>query len=144
MGATLVQVNMTTMVLNAFYVATPGARGDPVPARVRTLAMTDNPITVTREDARTLRIAMEPGYFVEPTSAVVRVTAEAWRVGEAVELPGTRITVLQVDERGAPLELRFQFDVPLEDPSLRWVSWNGRALVPFEPPRPGESVRVAH
>lgn len=143
-GQTLVQVNMTTMVLNAFYVATPAARGDPVPARVRTLAMTDDPITVTREDPRTLRIVMEPGYFIEPTSAVVRVTTDAWRVGEAVELPGTRITVLQVDERGAPLELRFQFDVPLEDPSLRWVSWNGRALVPFEPPRPGASVRVAH
>lgn len=141
---TLVQVNMTTMVLNAFYVATPGARGDPLPAKVRTLAMTDDPIIVTREDPQTLRIAMEPGYFVEPTSAVVRVTTDAWRTGDAVVLPGTRITVLGVDERGAPLELRCQFDVPLEDPSLRWVSWNGRALVPFEPPRLGESVRVAH
>jgi hypothetical protein len=140
----LVQVNTTTMVMTAFYLATPDSPGQPAPARIRTLATTDDPFTLEREDERTVRLTLEPGYFVEPTSGVVRSRTNPLREGERVELPRTTYTVLRVDERGQPLSIRCRFDVPLDDPSLRWVQWNGKALVAFHPPAIGESIRVEH
>lgn len=50
--------------------------------------------------------------------------------------------VVSVDRKGQPVDLIFRFPVPLEDPSLRWITWKGRGFVPFTPPAVGESVVV--
>ncbi len=50
---------------------------------------------------------------------------------------GQRITA-PVDE-GRAAEVRFRFSVPLEDSSLRWMTWVGRGYEPFVIPAVGET-----
>jgi hypothetical protein len=45
-----------------------------------------------------------------------------------------------VDNR--PVEVVFRFDVPLEDPTLRWFAWENGAVVPFTPPAVGAHLIV--
>ena len=40
-------------------------------------------------------------------------------------------------EDGRPAEAEFTFDVPLEDPSLRWLHWKNLEFLPFTPPAVG-------
>jgi len=49
------------------------------------------------------------------------------------------VRVGEVSADGRPLEADFSFAVPLEDPSLLWMQWEGSALVPYSPPAPGKS-----
>jgi hypothetical protein len=45
------------------------------------------------------------------------------------------VEVLAVDGRGFPVETAFEFDVPLEDASLKWLywEWEAEAEGPFRP-----------
>ena len=36
-----------------------------------------------------------------------------------------RARVLSVDDRGAPQSVRFEFDLPLDDPTLQLLVWEG-------------------
>ena len=49
-------------------------------------------------------------------------------------------TVGRVDDEGRLLELRWEFNVPFEHPSLRWLAWNGKAFNVYRPPRLGETA----
>ncbi len=137
---TLVAVNLPNLVITAFYWATPAEAGEPAPLRVRSLAPTADPIEVAREDARTILVTLQPGHFTDPTSTVFRDPGERFSEGERVVTPGVTFTVVRIDGRGRPLAVRCEFDVPLEDPSLRWVAWTGALLVDFRPPGIGEAT----
>ena len=64
---------------------------------------------------------------------------------ERIVLTDLTIEVSDVGEDGFPKEASFQFAVPLEDPSLRWLMWDWQtwAYVPFKVPMVGESVQIA-
>ncbi len=64
------------------------------------------------------------------------------RVGERVELTGLGIEVLEVPANGDPTAARFEFDVPLEDSSLRWLRWREGRFEPFAPPPIGEETTL--
>jgi hypothetical protein len=44
----------------------------------------------------------------------------------------------EVSADGRPLRADFTFDVPLEDPSLLWMQWQGSALAAYSPPAVGD------
>jgi hypothetical protein len=51
--------------------------------------------------------------------------------------------VISVDADGQPIKVRFDFDAPLNNPSLRWLQWNWKksgfgSYSTFEIPKVGE------
>ena len=60
-----------------------------------------------------------------PHSVVLcAVQMSAFRRGSSFELPGLSVTVESLDAQGDPAQVLYEFPVPLEDPSLRWMSWH--------------------
>ena len=64
-------------------------------------------------------------------------------VGQRVELTGMVAEVLTLTSDGRPDQVSFTFDVPLEDPSLRWIWWDDDGFAPFVPPPVGETVELS-
>ena len=72
---------------------------------------------------------------------LVRNERHPMTIGETVELTGMRVEVLDTTADGRPAAARFVFDVPLEDPSLRWLSWREGQFEPFTlPPVGGQTT----
>ena len=50
----------------------------------------------------------------------MRSTGDPFHAGQRLAVPGLSVEVQRLDSRGDPVDVLYQFDVPLEDPSLRW------------------------
>ena len=74
-----------------------------------------------------------------PFETMYRADDEPLRVGDTIELTGLRVSVIAVGERG-PTRISFQFDRPLNDPSLRFIAWRDSRMGRVEIPAVGESV----
>lgn len=120
------------------------SRGEPLVQHWWWLYSGMGDLSVEREDANTIILRPEAGYFTTPWADIFRLPAsDPIAVGDRFSLDGLDIEVLNATPEGAPTEVRFRFDVPLEDPSLRLVSWQDGTYVPFIPPAPGASVEVS-
>jgi hypothetical protein len=101
------------------------------------------PIEVQRINDRTLVVRLNDGllarswyqYFRDPTAAPLER-------GYTLTLRNCSITVTGVTDTGLPSEITYEFAVPLEDSSLRWVTWSEKGFIPFALPSPGKTVRV--
>ncbi len=65
-------------------------------------------------------------------------------VGDRIGLDRMTAEVLAVDEAGLPQEVAFEFAVPLDDLSLKWLwwDWDKRRYRPFTPPPVGDTVTL--
>jgi len=81
-------------------------------------------------------------YLALVMDRVFRGEDRPFTVGETSYAEGMRSEIVQVSPAGGVNEVRFTFDVPLEHESLRWLRWEGRAFVEFDPPIPGESIEL--
>lgn len=129
----LVIVNSPDPLMSVYVMLRRASVGDPLPASVRILSITDALVQVQRDDAHTLTLRFSQGLLKRPFDRMFRSRRLSFEEGDVVTLNGFRAEVLAVDASG-PTSVRFQFARPLEDPSLRWVTWQGRAYVPFVPP----------
>ena len=57
-------------------------------------------------------------------------------------LPGMRIDVMTDGSATTPQVVRYRFDMPLDDPGLVWLAWNGTRYGAFRIPDLGRSVGV--
>jgi hypothetical protein len=64
--------------------------------------------------------------------------------GQTITLKRFTAEILAVDESGLPTDVRYTFDVPLDDPSLRWVYyyWHEDIYKPFEFRPIGEKRKI--
>jgi hypothetical protein len=112
-------------------------------------------VHVARRDDRTLIVRPVDGFHPEPDTAsmpinlsrrldyFVRAPQYEMPLGYRVDLPGMSTVVTALGRDGRPAEAMFQFDVSLDDPSLRWFRLNKGEYVPFAPPAVGDAVDVA-
>ena len=63
-------------------------------------------------------------------------------LGQRVKLTGVTVEVTALTPDNRPAEATFSFDVPLEDPSLRWLFWEDGSFVPFTLPAVGKTVEL--
>jgi hypothetical protein len=135
---TLVVVNTPDFSLSFYLLMRRAALEEPLPGFVRFLSITAGEIVVEREDEHTLSLRFREALFTRPMERMFRGRRSPFEVGDTYRLSGFAARVMEVTEEGRPTAVQFQFAKPLEDDSLRWVSWEGRGFVPFALPRIGE------
>jgi hypothetical protein len=71
-----------------------------------------------------------------------RDSASPLEKGYTLQLPGFSATVTALTDDGLPAEMRYVFYKPLEDRSLRWVTWSDEGFIPFVLPAAGETIKL--
>jgi hypothetical protein len=139
---TLVIVNAPSSAHASYLIPRREVSGLAVPMRVRVLAPAIPAVTIRRIDDRTLAIRPENGYLRWPLDRVFRSERHELKLGERVQLTGMTVTITELTHDGRPAEASFQFDVPLESPSLMWLCFRGNRFEPFTPPPVGREVEI--
>jgi hypothetical protein len=139
---TLVIVNAPSVPHAGYLILRNEASGLPVPRYTRVLAPAMPAVTIRRVDERTLAIRPERGYLRFALDHVFRSERHELALGERVVLTGMTATVTALTPDGLPAEATFQFDVPLESPSLVWLCFRGDSFEPFTPPAVGREVEI--
>ena len=134
---TLVVVNAPADGLLAYMPMRRHVLGIPHPARLRVLATGLDEVQVLRETPTSLRIRPTAGYWGGPLEQMVRGPSRPVEQGYTVVLSDLLVEVTDVTADGRAAEAVFRWEVPLEDPSLLWMRWEGRGLVPWRPPPRG-------
>jgi hypothetical protein len=126
-----------------FLAAVPPNLASP-PRSLRGLVSGSFPLAVTRSDERTLAVHLGGGLFDGILGRLFRGPDRPLALGQVVALPGLSATVAALSPPdGQPSDVVFRFSVPLEDPSLRWLQWQGKGYAPFVPPAIGRTVTLA-
>jgi hypothetical protein len=147
---TVVLVNPPNESFGAYAPAVRAVRGEPCPERIRMLASVSTEITITRDDARSLRVRPSHGFLEHEAERILRASDRPLVAGSVVHLAGMTATVTESTPDGRPAEAVFRFDVPLEDPSLVWLAWTReghgatltRGYTPWALPAVGQSVTL--
>ena len=100
------------------------------------------PLEVQRINERTLLVRFKSGMLKGAWEQSFRDSAALLEKGYSLKLSDITVTVTALTDDGLPAEIRYEFNKPLEDSSLRWVTWSDEGFIPFTLPAPGETVRV--
>ncbi len=157
----LVIVNAPSSFPLLFFPFLRADQGAPLPRHMRVLAPSFVPLEITRtgENALSIRTQAVSLLPTEPPSGTFQPhpVFRLLRAEEAfhaqnfdteslhdLALPGVDIHILEVGPDGHPRAVSYEFPVPLEDPSLRWVTWDWQtwSYRSFRPPPLGEHFRV--
>jgi hypothetical protein len=114
----------------------------PTPRHIRALT-NGGALELTRVGPRSLQIRFPGGFFPTAFSRFVRSPDERFSPGQHFALPGLSVTVESLDAHGDPDQVLYEFPVPLEDPSLRWISWHNGVYVPWSPPSLGQTEKLS-
>jgi hypothetical protein len=109
-----------------------------MPRHIRELSA-GGTLEVTRVGPRSLQVRFPAGFFSNDFSRYLRNPNERLSAGQHFELPGLSVTVESIDEHGDPAEVLYEFPVPLEDSSLRWLRWHDGVYVPWALPSIGQT-----
>lgn len=130
-----------TFVSSTLWLLRWGDQRHALPRRLRVLGSTFAPVVVQRPAAHALVLQPVGGYLGDPFTANARGRAHPFAAGDRVALDGWTVEIVGV-AAALPTVVRARFDVPLEDPSLRWVVWRDGGFVPFEVPPVGRTVAI--
>jgi len=138
----VVVVNAPSVIHVCYLPAIRELAGQPVPRLVRTLSPAIPAVTVQRVDARTLVIRPERGYLLWFFDRLFRSERDPFVLGDHVVLEDMTVTVTELTSDGRPWAARFEFAVPLDDPSLRWLHWDDGEFQSWTPPPIGTRVEL--
>lgn len=137
MDHTLILVNPPSDAQVSYFVAFRLAQGLALPASLRWLGAGSGPWTVSRLDERTLRMVNRDGFLNSVSERMMHSIHRPFHVGQEIELTNLRITIETLTPDARPLQVRFTFEHPLEDPRYLWAKWEGKGFVTYQPPRIG-------
>jgi hypothetical protein len=113
-----------------------------IPFRWHVLSMARRTHRLTRTGPSSFRLATVDGSLLDGVFAqVFRSPRVPFHVGDRFALDGGTVSVASV-EGGMPTAIDVQVDLPLDDPTLRLLSWRDGALRRIPPLREGESVEL--
>jgi hypothetical protein len=127
----VVIVNAKDAISAALIPASRLARGLIATRHNHVLGAAIDEVEVTRTDQRTFELYTPPGYLLDLFARFWRGAGATMSQGERVVVTGYTAHVLRVTPDGRPLRVRFTFDRPLEDASLRFLYWNGSRFDDF-------------
>lgn len=158
----LVLVSAPSSFIVGYGILRRASEGATLPRRLRLLTSSIHGVEVERLDARTLvlrpagGLLLPPGsgrqmglevppvdvrYFFQVLDLLFRDEEPPFQVGDEVQLKGLDIRVTEVID-GRPGAIRYRFDRPLDDPTLRWVAWQNGRFAPFELPDVGQQLTL--
>jgi len=114
----------------------------PVPRRVALLSSMMTASTVTRTDARTLRIAPEGGFLAMTMDTMFRSRDQPFRLGQRIERADFVATVEALTVDGRPASVALRFDQPLDRGPYCFVAVVQGHVQPWPLPAVGASVRL--
>ena len=154
-GRDVVALNDFTVIMVPFDRA---YRGRPLPRTITLLVPGMTRFEVKRADASTLILTakgsdlfdcpdlgpIHAGYALKAANDLL-FGGNTWKMGDRVTRKGFVAQVLAVSARGAPREMAFHFDQPLESEQTVWLffDWRRKTTLPFVPPRIGETTEIA-
>jgi hypothetical protein len=100
------------------------------------------PVEVQRVDERALVVRVPGGMLKGAWEQSFRDCTAPLEQGYTLQLPGFSVTVTALTDDGLPAEIRYEFNKPLEDSSLRWVTWSGDGFIPFNLPAPSQTTTL--
>ena len=115
--------------------------GVTVPERVWYLGAGLSPLSVYRQDERTLTIIARDGY-ISGFDAVFRGGTHPLSRGEKINLSGIQITVEEMTRDGRPSTVTFEFSESLESLNYQWLIWRKDGYVEWQAPNIGGSVSI--
>lgn len=141
---TVVAVNPPADPYMAFVPIMRASLRQPIPGRLRWLAVGQSDVQLVREDERTLLVRPQAGYLAMPTEQLVRDPRTTFTIGQKIALAGVSVEVTELGPDGRPAATRWRFERPLEDAGFVWLRWDdaGPGFVPFTPPAVGTRVTV--
>lgn len=139
---TLVVVDVPLDIVMIYPGGILAEQGRPAPGRARTLFAGQARAELERVDERCLVLRPEGGWLASPLDRFTWDPNRPFRAGQAIRLEGLDVEILQVTKDGRPLEARFCFATPLQDPALLWRRWQDAWVVPFTVPPIGERVEL--
>jgi hypothetical protein len=116
--------------------------GEPAPQHTRILAAGLPAVVLQRPSADSLEVRPSTGYLHWVFDRLFRGREAPFRVGDRVHLTRLEVEIVELTVDGRPAAARFNFAVPLEHASLRWLQWLNGEFVPFTPPPIGEIVEL--
>lgn len=109
---------------------------------VRALASGAFGVTLARSSERCLEVTPGRGYLFLTADRLFRDPRQVMGVGWRRRLSEVSIEVIAEMPDARPKTVRFCFDRPLQDPSLRWIAVVGGDPEIFGPPAIGEAVSL--
>jgi len=126
------------VAFNGYFLRT--LNGQPMPERWWILSAAPFTHRYLRTASDTLELEFPEGQMLGTfQERSIRSAASPLSAGDRIELSGMEVTILEVNEIG-PTRIRFTFDRPLEDLSLRFMAVVRGELRPIQPPLPGEAI----
>jgi len=138
-GKTVLVVNAGDPIRAALWLFPPYPRSGPAP-RILSLAHADGSVLVSRSGPRSLTLYAPHGHDGAPAGLMFH--RPPLLEGRTLGLSGLTIRVTRAGGPGEATQAEYEFDRPLDDPSLTWLAWNGLRYAPFQPPREGQTVSV--
>jgi len=129
---TVILVNTPSDALAGYVPIMRASRGQPRPAHILWFASATTELTVTRVDDRTLRVEPRMPLLHYDIDQMMRDPRKRpFAAGEHAALHAVTIDVL------GPQTFLAHFAIPLDDPSLVWLRWEGKSYTPYTPPAVG-------
>ncbi len=135
----LVVINAPDATFLGYLARIRADRGEHAPHSVLAMAAGVRPLELTRQSERSLTLRSSVALVQPGTDLLIR-GLQPFQVGARVSFADVTIEVTEIDSEGWPTEARFDFKVPLEDPSLRFMQWQDQTLRPITLPSVGERV----
>ncbi len=141
---TVVIVNAPDMLITNYVACVRMLRGEAPAKHLRLLAnaLGGNEGEMERTDASTLVMTLPEGFVADAFGQVARGPSVPFHAGDVASVEGMTAEVEEITPDARPRRVRFQFDRALDDPSMKWVRWEGLGFVAAAPPAVGERVKV--
>jgi hypothetical protein len=136
----------TTLVLRANYSTTvqwtPFLLRENAPNHWWVLSQTHEQTVAVRTSPSSVDVREEEGalFPLGPTDFFRTIP---FKVGDVVEVPGLRASVLGVDDVGRPLAVHYEFNRDLDGSDVKWISADRDGFSDVIPPPVGIGVRLA-
>jgi len=145
---------------NSFYIPPFRAHyNESIPQAIRVLSPGFAPIEIIRINERALQVRTKyvnllscgkrPGspliHFYEHLNGSFRNRSLPLNPGEKIVLPRLTVEIIDVDEKGMPTTVLFEFTVSLDHSTIRWLqfNWENGTYCPFRVPEIGQTCEIA-
>ncbi|NQX87860.1 MAG: hypothetical protein HRT77_04295 [Halioglobus sp.] len=120
-----------------------GSEGLESAERIIGIAPGEAGMTLRRDTPCSFEISLPLGLFPTVYSRYFRSSNLPFQVGQSVELSTLTASIVSKNANGEPDRIRYEFGMPLDDPSLLWLEYVEGEFVKWVPPLIGQQILIS-